>query len=475
MQARQGAAIKTMSGANASPIGRSHQKIMIITKKHISRRTFLRGMGVTLSLPLLESMVPAQTPLAKTAANPQIRLGLCFMPHGAVMANWTPPEEGALKLSPTLAALEPYKDQVVVISNLEHAMAGPQGPGDNGGDHTRCPAVFLNGVHPKRTDGADIRAGVTIDQIAAQKIGQQTLLPSLELAIEDYSGLVGSCDVGFSCTYMNTISWRTPTTPMPMEINPRIVFDRMFGDGSTPEERLRRIEQQRSILDAVNGQVRRLQGNLGPNDRTRMTEYLDTVREIERRIQISEKQNSNSLLAVPASPTGIPDDHEEHTKLMFDLMALAFQAGITNISTFMMAREVSYRTFPKLGISEAFHPASHHQNNPERLTALSRINAYHVGLFSHVLERLKATPDGDGNLLDHSLILYGSAMSNSNIHNHGPLPVLVAGGAAGRMKGGRHLKYPENTPMSNLLMTILDKAGIPQESVGDSTGFLSEV
>jgi len=447
----------------------------IITKKHISRRTFLRGMGVTMSLPLLESMVPAQTPLVKTAANPQIRLGLCFMPHGAVMANWTPAEEGALKLSPTLASLESCKDRVVVVSNLVHAMAGPQGPGDNGGDHTRCPAVFLNGVHPKRTDGADIRAGVTIDQIAAQKIGQQTLLPSLELAIEDYSGLVGSCDVGFSCTYMNTISWRTPTTPMPMEINPRIVFDRMFGDGSTSEERLQRIERQRSILDVVNGQIRRLQGNLGPNDRNRMTEYLDTVREIERRIQISEKQNSNSSLAVPASPTGIPDDHEEHTKLMFDLMTVAFQAGITNISTFMMAREVSYRTFPKLGISEAFHPASHHQNNPERLQALSRINAYHVSLVAYFLEKLKATPDGDGNLLDHSLILYGSAMSNSNIHNHGPLPVLVAGGAAGKLKGGRHLKYPENTPMANLLMTILNKAGIPQESIGDSTGFLSEV
>jgi Protein of unknown function (DUF1552) len=455
--------------------GHSHQEINIVTKKHISRRTFLRGMGVGLSLPLLESMVPAQTPLAKTVANPQIRLGLCFMPHGAVMANWTPAEQGALKLSPTLLALEPYKDQVVVISNLVHAMAGPQGPGDNGGDHTRCPAVFLNGVHPKRTDGADIRAGVTIDQIAAQKIGQQTLLPSLELAVEDYSGLVGSCDVGFSCTYMNTISWRTPTTPMPMEINPRVVFDRMFGDGSTPEERLGRIQQQRSILDAVNNQIHRLQGNLGPNDRNRMAEYLDTIREIERRIQISEKQNSNSQLTVPASPSGVPDDWEEHTKLMFDLMALAFQAGITNISTFMMAREVSYRTFPRLGISEAFHPASHHQNNAARLEALSRINAYHVLLFTHLLERLKATPDGDGNLLDHSLVLYGSAMSNSNIHNHGPLPVLVAGGASGKMKGGRHLKYPENTPMANLLMTILDKAGVPQESIGDSTGFLSEV
>jgi hypothetical protein len=335
--------------------------------------------------------------------------------------------------------------------------------------------VFLNGVHPKRTDGADIQAGTTIDQIAGAKIGQDTPLPSLELATEDYSGLVGSCDVGFSCSYMNTISWRTPTTPLPMEINPRVVFDHLFGDGANATERLERIEQQRSILDAVVGQVKRLEGGLGPNDRNRVAEYLDTVREIERRIQLAETQNANSSLAVPASPSGIPDDHQEHSKLMFDLMALAFQADITRISTFMMAREVSYRTFPMLGISEGFHPASHHQNNAERLENLTKINTYHVSLVAHLLAKLKATPDGDGNLLDHSLILYGSGMSNSNIHNHSPLPILVAGGAAGRMKGGRHLKYPEETPMANLLLTILEKAGVPQERVGDSTGMLSEL
>jgi hypothetical protein len=446
----------------------------IITRKHLSRRTFLHGMGVTMSLPLLEAMVPAQTPLARTAANPQVRLGLCFIPHGAVMNNWTPAEEGPLKLSRILSPLEAHRERVVVLSNLAHEQAGPQGPGDNGGDHTRCPAVFLNGVHPKRTDGADIRAGTTIDQIAAQKIGQDTLLPSLELAVEDYSGLVGSCDVGFSCTYMNTISWRTPTTPMPMEINPRVVFDRMFGDGATAEERLQRIESQRSILDAVTGQIRRLQGGLGPGDRNRVAEYLDTVREIERRIQLAERLSA-SQLDVPPSPTGIPDDHEEHTKLMFDLMAVAFQADITRVSTFMMAREVSYRTFPKLGISEAFHPASHHQNSPTRLEALAKINTFHVSLVAHLLDRLKATPDGDGTLLDHSLILYGSAMSNSNIHNHKPLPVLIAGGAGGKLKGGRHLKYPENTPMANLLLSILHKAGVEEPSVGDSTGPLSEV
>jgi Protein of unknown function (DUF1552) len=448
----------------------------LITKKHLPRRTFLRGMGVTLSLPLLDSMLPAQTPLARTAAQPQIRLGLCFIPHGAVINNWTPIGDGVdFDLSRTLAPLEPYKNQLVVVSNLAHRMAAPAGPGDNGGDHTRSPAVYLNGVHPKRTDGADIRAGTTIDQIAAEKIGQDTPLPSLELATEDFSGLVGSCDVGFSCAYMNTISWRTPTTPLPMEINPRVVFDRLFGDGATASERLERIEQERSILDTVTSDIRHLERGLGANDRNRVAEYLDTVREIERRIQLAEKQNSNSNIAVPATPSGIPDDHQAHTKLMFDLMTVAFQADITRISTFMMAREVSYRTFPMLGFTEAFHPASHHQNNPARLENLTRINTYHVSLVAYFLEKLRSTRDGDGNLLDHTLVLYGSGMSNSNIHNHSPLPVFVAGGAAGKMKGGRHLKYPENTPMSNLLLTILDKAGVHQDSVGDSTGLLSEV
>src|SRR5260370_10203044 len=268
-----------------------------LSKKYLSRRTVLRGLGASVALPLLDSMVPAQTPLARTAANPQVRLGLCFIPHGPGMANWAPIGEGTdFDFARTLMRIAPYRDRVVVVSNLAHRQAAPAGPGDNGGDHTRSPSVYLNGVHPKRTDGADIRAGVTIDQIAAQKIGQETALPSLELAIEDYSGLVGSCDVGFSCAYMNTISWRTPTTPLPMEINPRVVFDRLFGDGATAEERLARIEQQRSILDAVTSQVRRLEGKLGSTDRTRVAQYLDTVREIERRIQLAEKPNTNSEL-----------------------------------------------------------------------------------------------------------------------------------------------------------------------------------
>ena len=448
---------------------------MIITKKHLPRRTFLRGMGVTLALPFLDSMVPAQTLLSKSAANPRVRLAYCYIPHGGVMSNWTPAAEGSdFELSRTLMPLQPFRDQVVVVSNLAHKLAGAQGPGDSGGDHGRSPSVFLNGVHPKRTEGEDVRAGTTVDQIAAAHIGQDTPLPSLELATEDMTGLIGACDVGFSCTYTNTISWRTPTTPLPMEINPRVVFDRLFGDGSNAAERLLRIQRERSILDAVTSQVRRLQHGLGANDRNRVAEYLDNVREIERRIQLTEAKNSQSV-KVPATPIGIPDDHVEHSKLMFELMALAFQADITRVSSFMMAREVSYRTFPQIGVPDPFHATSHHQDNPEKLEKLTKINTYHVSLVAYFLDKLKSIQDGDGTLLDHSLILYGSSMSNSNMHNHSPLPVFVAGGACGRMKGGRHIKYPEDTPMANLLATTLVKAGLNEDHIGDSTGVLSEV
>src|SRR5580658_6038495 len=450
---------------------------MIITKKHLPRRTFLRGMGVAMALPLLDSMVPAQTPLAKTAANPRIRLGYCYIPHGGVMSNWTPAAEGSgFEFSRTLKPLEPFRDQVVVVSNLAHKLAGAQGPGDSGGDHGRSPSVFLNGVHPKRTEGEDVRAGTTVDQIAAMHIGQDTPLPSLELATEDMTGLIGACDVGFSCTYTNTISWKTPTTPLPMEINPRNVFDRLFGDGGTATERMMRLQRESSILDSVTAEVNRLQGKLGSSDRNKVAEYLDNVREIERRIQLAEKkQGDASLSGVPSQPIGIPDNHEEHSKLMFDLMALSYQADVTRIVSFMMAREVSYRTFPMIGVPDPFHATSHHQNDPDKLEKLTKINTYHVGLVAYFLEKLRATPDGDGNLLDHSLILYGSCMSNSNIHNHSPLPMFVAGGANGQLKGGSHIKYPNDTPAANLLLNILDKAGINLEGIGDSNGRLSGV
>jgi hypothetical protein len=445
---------------------------MYISKKHLHRRTFLRGMGVTLALPLLDSMVPAQTPLAQTAAMPKMRLGFLYMPHGAVLSNWTPAAEGSdFELSRILTPLKNVKDQVVVVSGLAQKLAGSMGPGDSGGDHGRSPSVFLNGVHPKRTEGEDVRAGTTVDQMAAAAIGQDTPLPSLELATEDMTGLIGACDVGFSCTYTNTISWRTPTTPLPMEINPRVVFNSLFGDGTNAAERLARIQRERSILDAVTAQVNRLQKGLGPQDRNRVAEYLDNVREIERRIQLAEKQTGSNA-NVPAAPVGIPDDHEEHSKLMMDLIALAFQAEITRVSSFMMAREVSYRTFPKIGVPDPFHSTSHHQDNPEKIEKLTKINTYHVGLVAYLLEKLKATPDGDGTLLDHSMILYGSCMSNPNVHNHSPLPVFVAGG---KFQGGRHVKNPEDTPMANLLLTMLQRAGVRQESVGDSTGVLSEV
>ncbi|HTR37039.1 MAG TPA: DUF1552 domain-containing protein [Bryobacteraceae bacterium] len=444
---------------------------MIITKKHLPRRTFLRGMGVTLALPLLDSMLPAQTPLSKTAAA-RMRLAYCYIPHGAVMSNWTPVGEGSgFEFTRTLKPIEPFRDHVVVVSNLAHKLAGPFGPGDSGGDHGRSPSVFLNGVHPKRTEGEDVRAGTTVDQTAAAVIGQDTPLPSLELATEDMTGLIGACDVGFSCTYTNTISWRTPTTPLPMEINPRVVFDRLFGDGSSATERLARIQRERSILDAITTEVHHLQSGLPQHDRDKVAEYLDNVREIERRLQLVEKQNANNL-KVPSAPIGIPEDHEVHSKLMFDLMALAFQADITRISAFMMAREVSYRTFPQIGVPDPFHATSHHQDNPEKLEKLTKINTYHVSLIAYFLDKLRSKQDGDGTLLDHSLVLFGSSMSNSNVHNHAPLPVFVAGGACGKMKGGRHIKCQEDTPMSNLLASTLIKAGLHEEHVGDSNGII---
>jgi hypothetical protein len=431
-------------------------------------------MGVAMGLPLLESMIPAAPALSQTAANPRIRLGFLYIPHGAVMSNWTPSAEGAgFELSRILAPLKPVKDQLVVVSGLSHKNAGATA-GDSGGDHGRSPTVFLSGSRPRRTEGEDVRAGTTVDQVAAATLGQDTPMPSLELATEDMTGLIGACDVGFSCTYTNTNSWRTPTTPLPMEINPRVVFNLLFGDGSNATERINRMQRQRSILDAVTERVTKLEKKLGPSDRSRMTEYLENVREIERRIQLAEKQHGSNL-AVPATPVGIPDDHEEHSKLMMDLMALAFEAEITRVSSFMMAREVSYRTFPKIGVPEPFHSTSHHQDKAETLEKLTKINTYHVSLVAYLLERLKSKSDGAGNLLDHSLILYGSCMSNPNVHNHGPLPILVAGGAAGKMKGGRHVKYPDNTPAANLLLTILHKAGIHNELIGDSTGVLSEV
>jgi hypothetical protein len=438
---------------------------MFITKKHLPRRTFLRGMGVTVALPLLESMVPARTLLAQTAAVPGPRLGFVYVPHGAIMAKWTPAAEGVgFEFTAILKPLEAFRDRLNVVTGLGHRAA------DTTAVHSLSPTTWLSGVRPKATQGVDAYAGVTVDQIAAEAIGQDTVLPSMELATEDHSGLIGSCDRDYGCIYMNTLSWRTPTTPLPMEINPRKVFERMFGQGGSASQRMARIQEDKSILDLIKSEAAGLQLQLGASDRQTMTQYLDNVREIERRIQRAEKSQGDERLLLPERPVGVPFDYEEHIGLMYELLALAFQSNVTRVASFMVAREISNRTYLQVGVPDGHHAISHYQNRPEKMEKNVRIQTYHTTLFSRFLERLRSTPDGDGTLLDNSVILYGSNMSNSNAHDHFPLPNLVVGGAAGRLKGGRHLRYPDHTPMANLLVSLLDKAGVKQEQVGDSTG-----
>jgi hypothetical protein len=443
---------------------------MFVTKKHLPRRTFLKGVGVSLALPLLDSMIPARTLLAQTAAKPLARLGFVYIPHGAIMAQWTPATEGAgFEFTPILKPLEPFRDRLNVVSGLGHRAA------DTTAVHSLSPTTWLSGVRPKATQGVDAFAGVTADQIAAQQIGQDTVLPSMELATEDHSGLIGSCDRDYGCIYMNTLSWRTPTTPMPMEINPRKVFERMFGQGGSAAERLARIKEDKSILDVITRDVATLQVQLGPSDRQMMTQYLENIREIERRIQRAETSQGDEDLQLPARPAGVPFDYEEHIKLMYDLMTLAYQADVTRVITFMISREVSNRTYPQVGVTDGHHAISHHQNRAEKMEKNVKIQTYNISQFGYFLDRLKNTPDGDGSLLDHAALLYGSNMSNSNAHDHYPLPNLVIGGAAGRLQGGRHLKYADHTPMTNLLVTMLDKVGVKQESLGDSSGLLSDL
>jgi Protein of unknown function (DUF1552) len=442
---------------------------MFVTKKHLPRRTFLRGAGATLALPLLDAMVPAGTLLARTAGTPPSRLGFVYLPHGANMDRWTPSTEGSgFEFPPTLKPLEPFRNQLDVVSGLGHRAA------DSTAVHSLSPTTWLSGVRPKPTQGVDAYAGITADQIAARRIGQETLLPSMELATEDQSGLIGACDRDYGCIYMNTLSWRTPTTPMPMEINPRKVFERMFGQGGTAADRLKRSEEDRSVLDAITRQVAGLTRTLGAKDRTSVSDYLESVREIERRIEIAERRQETDL-DLPPAPIGIPFQFEEHIALIYGLLALAYQADVTRVATFMVAREESNKTYPQIGVHEGHHATSHHQNRPEKLEKLAKIQLYHIELFAAFLKKLQSIPDGDGNLLDHSLILYGSNMSNSNAHNHFPLPNLVVGGATGRHTGGRHLRYPDHTPMTNLLLGLLDKVGAPMDALGDSTGSLVEL
>jgi hypothetical protein len=427
-------------------------------------------MGVTLALPLLDSMIPARTLLAQTAARRQPRLGFVYVPHGAIMKDWTPDAEGAgFEFKRILKPLEEYRDRLNIVSGLGHRAA------DTTAVHSLSPTTWLSGVRPKATQGVDAYAGVTADQIAAQAIGQDALLPSMELATEDHSGLIGSCDRDYGCIYMNTLSWRTPTTPLPMEINPRKVFERMFGSGGSAAERLARIQEDRSILDAIRAEASSLELQLGASDRQTLDQYLENLREIERRIQRAEQSQGDENLLLPERPSGVPFDYEEHIKIMYDLMALAYQANITRVITFMVSREVSNRTYPQVSVTDGHHAISHHQNRAESMEKNVRIQTYNIGQFKYFLDRLKATPDGDGTLLDNSLILYGSNMSNSNAHDHFPLPNVVVGGAAGNMKGGRHLRYPDHTPMANLHVTMLDKAGVKEEKLGDSTGLFSDL
>jgi len=436
-----------------------------ITKKHLPRRMFLRGLGVTVALPLLDSMVPAQTPLSKTAATPKSRFCGIYLPHGATMDKWTPAQIGSgFEFTESLKPLEKFRDRVCVVTNLAHPAAGGVGS-DAGADHARSAAVFLSGAHPEK---GSVHAGRTVDQVLAEHIGQDTPLPSIELAIEEV-GL--NCGSGYGCAYYNTISWRTPTLPLPMENSPQVIFERLFGDGSNSAQRLSRKKEDRSILDSITDKVARLQGKLDPGDHTRVSEYLDDIREIERRIQRAEQQSSNEL-NVPEAPVGIPEAFEDHIKLMYDLQVLAYRAEITRISTMMYARDTSGATYPNSGVRDGFHGASHHSNARAKMDSFALINRYHVQMLAYLLEKLKATPDGDGNLLDHSVVVYGSSMSNGNQHDHDPLPIVVAGGASGQLKGDRHLVFPAHTPMSNLLLALLDKLGVRQDSFGDSTAKL---
>jgi hypothetical protein len=447
---------------------------MIVTKKYMSRRTVLRGVGASLSLPLLDGMVPAFADIGSTAAKPPRRLGAIYAPNGMNMSDWTPNSEGAFELSPILQPLAPFQDQVLVVSGLDNN-AADQIPGEGSGDHSRSSAGYLTGAHAKKTEGADLQNGISMDQIAAKELGKHTQLASLELALEA-NDMAGGCEHGYSCAYTGTISWTSAKTPLPVETDPRAVFERLFGSSASTERhaRLARIKMERSILDTVTERLAQLQIGLGAGDRRKVTEYVESVRDIERRIQRAEEQ-SNRELPVVVQPAGVPASYEEHAKLMFDLWALAWQCDLTRVTTFMFGREKSSRSYPEIGVPDPHHPLSHHQGRPEKLTKLSKLNTFHMKLFAHFVEKLRSTPDGDGHLLDQVMIIYGSGMSNSDMHLHQDLPMMVVGGGGGQIKGGRHVQVAKDTPLANLHVTVLDKMGIPMDRLGDSTGKLAIV
>ncbi len=437
---------------------------MIISKRALPRRTLLKGLGASVALPLLDAMVPALTAQAETAANPARlrRIGYVYMPMGCDISRWALPGDDLTELSPTLSPLGPVREHVSVISNLEVRNAYP-------GTHATSNSSFLSCAKAKHTESTDYHLGTTADQVAAKQIGQQTQLPSLELAM-DLMSTAGQCDNGYACVYQNNLSWSSPTTPLPSEAHPRIVFETLFGEGGSPEDRRADLRRRASLLDSVTEEIRRLQNTLGPGDRAKVAEYLDSVREVERRIQKAEVNTQENPLPDLDRPTGVPASYAEHAKLMFDLQLLAFQGDVTRVITFQLARETSNRTYPEAGVTDPHHPLTHHGGNPEKIAKVAKINRFHVSLFADFLQRMQAIPEGDGTLLDHSLYLYGSGMGDPNVHDHQNLPIIVAGGAAGNMRGGRHVHCEQPTALANLHLTLLNKVGVRIDSFADSSG-----
>jgi hypothetical protein len=452
---------------------------MFLEKKQLSRRTVLRGMGATLALPMLEAMVPVRTALAKTAAG-KIRLSAIELVHGSAGATtigaqknlWSPAEVGkAFDLSPTsMISLEPWREHVTIISNTDVRNAEAFETPEIGGDHFRSSAVFLTQAHPRQTKGSNVYAGTSLDQHYAQTIGHETAIPSMQMCIEAVDQ-AGGCSYGYSCVYTDTISWAAPNQPLPMIRDPRFAFDQLFGVGSTPEERRQRRQEDRSILDAITGAATRLRNTLGAADRARLDAYLEEVREVERRIErVEARNNAGEQRDLPGAPAGVPDSFSEHVKLMFDLQALAFASDTTRVFSFKLGRDASSRAYPESGTKTGFHPASHHGEREERILDFAKINSYHVSMVPYFLQKLQRTPDVDGTLLDNTLIIFGSPMGNSNVHNHKRCPLFLAGHAGGRLKGGLHLKAPDGTPMANVFLTVLHDLGVELESFGDSTG-----
>ena len=441
---------------------------MIITKKAVPRRALLRGMGASVALPLLDAMLPAMTALARTPARPVRRLGFVYMPMGCDLARWTPPAEGHITaLSPTLQSLAPVANQVTILSNLELKNAYP-------GTHATSNAAFLSAARAKWTESTDYYLATTIDQVAARQLGRETLLPSLEMSM-DLLQTVGQCDNGYACVYQNNLSWSSPTTPLPAEAHPRLVFERLFGDGGSATDRQAALRRRASLLDVLHEDIERLQRTLGAEDRVRVGGYLDTVREVERRIQKAEAQVADAPLPDLDRPAGVPAAYADHARLMFDLQLLALQGDVTRVITFQLARETSNRTYNEIGVSDPHHPLTHHGNDPDKVARMAKINAFHVSLFASFLETLQATPDGDGSLLDHSLYLYGSGMGDPNVHDHVNLPILVAGGGGWSQPGARHVRFAEPTPLANLHITLLERAGVRLDAFADSKGRIDEL